>query len=606
MSKQIQFGSADETIQRLLFSLSELQQLGEAILSGYGNFNLSSKMYLRMILGTLQVTRGAILLYYPTEGRLAVEAAINVKDESLTIPLTAAEVEAILGSSVIDCLAPAEPLKPLWSRIQPQLESLGAKFWTPLKIREQFLGVISLGPFFAQTRMEDWTDEVLNLLSNQTSIAIAYSRLLEETRSEKFRLFHLSYTATQICKLLKTEEVVEEVVNHAVSLLDASAGGLLLINPFTQRLEVRSLFAMDPELDPTLQDISIPLKTEQPLHPAMAIVADVVKQGQMQHCSEEKAALFGRRNLLAVPMRGRESILGVLIVADKERRGAGSADFTPEDGVLLEAFANQAGVAIENAQLYQEALEGRRLQAEMEEAAKIQENLIPETQPAIPGYEVFGLYQPRGGVGGDYYDYIQEPDGSWGLAIADVSGKGMQAALLMATLRAGLLSEVTKKNDLPNRALSLNSLLHASGTLGKYATFFYAKLQPETDQMVSINAGHNYPIVMRSNGMCEQLKKGGAPLGMFPDDLLLKISVYEQETSQLYDGDVVIFYTDGVTETLNVHDELYGENRLMELAQRLRRENAEKICTTIYEEVLKFQGEAEQFDDLTLMVLKKK
>ena len=130
-----------------------------------------------------------------------------------------------------------------------------------------------------------------------------------------------------------------------------------------------------------------------------------------------------------------------------KREGEGATlDFTDEDRVLLEAFANQAGVAIENAQLYQEALEGRQLQAEMDEAAKIQQNLIPDTLPEISGYEATGLYFPRGGVGGDYYDCLPDTNGTWGLAIADVSGKGMQAALLMATLRAGLHSEVTRKD----------------------------------------------------------------------------------------------------------------------------------------------------------------
>ena len=308
---------------------------------------------------------------------------------------------------------------------------------------------------------------------------------------------------------------------------------------------------------------------------------------------------------MAVPMRGREDTLGVLIVADKEGRGGATLDFTDEDRVLLEAFANQAGVAIENAQLYQEALEGRQLQAEMDEAAKIQQNLIPDTLPEISGYEATGLYFPRGGVGGDYYDCLPDTNGTWGLAIADVSGKGMQAALLMATLRAGLHSEVTRKTDLPSMAETLNSLLYASSTSGKFATFFYAQLHPETDQMTSINAGHNYPLVIRCDGGCDQLEKGGVMLGMFPNDVLSEIAEYEQETTQLCSGDVVLFYTDGVTETVNPDEELYGEERLEAVATRVKGESADQICQAIYNDVIEFQGEAQQFDDLTLMVLKK-
>ena len=598
--------SAEETMQRLIFSLSELEQLGETIISGRGNFNVSSRTYLRIIHGTLQVTRCAILLYQPTENSLTVEAAINIKDESLNIPVNDDDIAAILESSTIDFSSPPPILDNFLSQIQPQLELLGANLWAPLKIRDEFLGVISLGSFRTQDNLEDLNRELLPVLANQISVAIAYSRLVDKTRAEQFRLFMLSDTATQICKSLDTEAVQEEVVTHAITLLDASAGGLLLINPVTQRLEMKSLFALEPEANTQLENLSIPLQTDQESSSALMPIAQVAApEGETLISNIEEEGLLGRRNLMAVPMRGREETLGVLIVADKEGRGGTTLNFTDEDRVLLEAFANQAGVAIENAQLYQEALEGRQLQAEMDEAAKIQQNLIPEALPEISGYEATGLYFPRGGVGGDYYDCLPDADDTWGLAIADVSGKGMQAALLMATLRAGLHSEVTRKEDLPSMAEALNSLLYASSTSGKFATFFYAQLHPETDQITSINAGHNYPLVLRSDGGCDELEKGGVMLGMFPNDILSEISEYEQETTQLGSGDVVLFYTDGVTETVNTDGELYEEERLEAVAQRVKSESADQICQAIYDDVIAFQGEAEQFDDLTLMVLKK-
>ncbi len=598
--------SAEETMQRLIFSLSELEQLGETIISGRGNFNVSSRTYLRIIHGTLQVTRCAILLHHPNENCLTVEAAINIKDESLKIPVNADDIAAILESSTIDFSSPPPTLDNFLSQIQPQLELLGANLWAPLKIRDEFLGVISLGSFRTQDNLEDLNRELLPVLANQISVAIAYSRLVDKTRAEQFRLFMLSDTATQICKSLDTEAVQEEVVTHAITLLDASAGGLLLINPVTQRLEMKSLFALEPEANTQLENLSIPLQADQESSSALMPIAQVATPGgETLIANIEAEGLLGRRNLMAVPMRGREETLGVLIVADKEGRGGTTLDFTDEDRVLLEAFANQAGVAIENAQLYQEALEGRQLQAEMDEAAKIQQNLIPEALPEISGYEATGLYFPRGGVGGDYYDCLPDVDDTWGLAIADVSGKGMQAALLMATLRAGLHSEVTRKEDLPSMAEALNSLLYASSTSGKFATFFYAQLHPETDQITSINAGHNYPLVLRSDGSCDELEKGGVMLGMFPNDILSEITEYEQETTQLGSGDVVLFYTDGVTETVNTDGELYEEERLEAVAQRVKSESADQICQAIYDDVIAFQGEAEQFDDLTLMVLKK-
>ncbi len=604
----MQAPSADETIQRLIFGLSELDELGETIISGHGNFSVSSRTYLRMILGTLQVSGGAILLFHPNENTLTIKSSVNVADESLVIRVPPDQISGFLNHPFIDLSNPPEVLQPFFEQIHSQLESLDARFWFPLRIRDEFLGVISLGGFFDGHEIEDWNRELLNVFANHTSIAIAYSQLMVRSRAERFRLFMLSDTATQICKSLDTEAVQEEVVAHVVSLLDANAAGLMRINPNTERLEMRSLFSLESHANTELRNLSIPLKSDENLHPALSMLAEVATQEDktLIYNDEQNAALFGRKNVIAVPMRGREEILGVLIVADKVGRRGITLDFTVGDSTLLEAFANQAGVAIENAFLYQEALEARRLQAEMEEAEKIQRTLIPDTLAQIPGYEAFGLYQPRGGVGGDYYDCIPESDGMWGLAIADVSGKGMQAALLMATLRAGLRSEATRKTDLPAMALTLNSLLNASGDFGKYATFFFAQLNAETNQLTSINAGHNDPMVIRSGGSCEWLKKGGVMLGIFPDDMITNMPPFEQETTQLASGDSIIFYTDGVTETTNINDELYGEARLQDTAVRLRNESAETICGAIYDEVLEFQGEAEQFDDLTLMILKKK
>jgi phosphoserine phosphatase RsbU/P len=602
----MQSTSAEETIERLLFSLSELEQLGETIISGRGSFSALSRTYLRMILGTLRVSRGAILLFQPVENRLVVEESIGIRNSSLKIPILIDDISKLIHLSVIDLANPPPELELFLNAVHPQLKALDATFWAPLKIRNEFLGVLSLGHSFVEGKMEAWDLELLNVLANQASIAIVYSRLLDDTRAEKFRFFTLSDMATQFSRLVDTESLEEELVSYAVVLLDASRGGLLLVDPLTQRLQMRSSFQLEPEIE----GLSISLDATGEETPGHSCLRGVAMEGTTKFCSDEETAkLFGSRNLIAVPMRGREGMLGVLVVCDKEERRNITADFTEEDSILLEAFASQASVAIENVRLYQEALAGRVLQAEMDEAGKVQKALIPETQPEIPGYEVDGYYQPRGGVSGDYFDYLQESNGAWGIAIADVSGKGMQAALLMTTLRAGLLSEVAtqKELDLLQLSLTLNSLLYASSTEEKYATFFYAQLHPESDTLISVNAGHNYPLLIHRDGSCEWIgvKAGGVPLGMFPDEMIPQLGGYEQEVTQLHSGDVIVFYTDGVTETENLDEEFYGEERLEAVAKRYHRASAKEIRTAIHEDVTEYQGDAQQFDDLTLVVLKK-
>ena len=624
--------SAEETIQRLIFSLSELEQLGQTLISGHSNFNISSKTYLRITLGTLQVTRGAILCYHATDNYLSI-AASTPEIEATQISIEPGEVASLLECPLVELNTPPEGLQNFFDRNAELLNNNAMhRLWVPLKIQDEFLGILSLGKFLGRAKLEAWEQELLTILAHQISIAIAYSRNEERIQSEKFRLFMLAESAPQICQLLQPEDAAEQVVFQAVALLDANVGALMLIDSDQQNLELRYVFPpellnaeegqeeTENKLIISLNDIEPDTSETQP-KTSIEMLTNVVKNGRTDQCSAKIDTLFGGRSLMAGPILGRDGdILGLLVVGDKEERGGRIADFNFEDETLLDSFAKQAGVAIENAHLHQEALDARQLQAEMEEARKIQENLIPETLPDIPGYEVAGHYEPRGPVGGDYFDCIELAAGGWGLAIADVSGKGMQAALLMATLRAGLLSELSSaktreedelvdmKNELIDMAMTLNSLLYVSGTEEKYATFFYTHLNPETDVLTTLNCGHNPPLIVKNDGSIVWLGEevGGLPIGMFPNDMVPLIAKYEAEQVKLDSGDLIIFYTDGVTETVNIEDEFYDEERLEQLAKTCSDIDASQICQLIYRSVMDFQGDADQFDDLTLLVLRKK
>ncbi len=634
--------TAEQTMERLIFSLSELEHLGQTLISGHSNFNHSSKTYLRITLGTLQVTRGAILRYHSTRQNLEVVAS---SPDEVFSPITVepSEIELLLQHPFIESENLPECLEQFFTRAGKFVETIGIRLWVPLKIQDEFLGMIGLGSFLGRETLEAWEMELLTTLAQQISIAIAYSQMVEGVQSEKFRLFMLAESAPQICQLLQPEAAAEQVVHQAVSLLDANAGALMLTYPERQELEMHFTFPETliegPAGDSSSNGLIIPYGEEAPVSSETTsadMLKSVVKEGLPGHCPPKSDTLFGGKNLMAVPIPGRDGdILGILVVGDKEERGGSITPFTDEDVILLDSFAKQAGVAIENAHLHQEALEARQLQAEMEEARKIQENLIPDRLPDIPGYEVAGHYEPRGPVGGDYYDCIALPTGHWGLTIADVSGKGMQAALLMATLRAGLISELSrgkgvvaedsvKPNDtrmpkqvgqdvsalyaeLTDMALTLNSLLYASGTEEKYATFFYSHLNPDTDVLTTLNAGHNPPLLIKKDGTYKWLGEevGGIPLGMFPNDMVPNIAEYEAENVKLTSGDVVVYYTDGVTETVNIEDEYYEEDRLVEDSKACKDSDAEGIREYLHEAVMGFQGAADQFDDLTLLILRK-
>lgn len=594
-------------MSRLLSFLSKLDEIGNAAISRQGGFESASEAYLQLTLDALEASEGSILRLDPTKHHFYVESSITPRPESVIIPVMSEELDAIRQSSPIHLATVPESLKSFRDQMTDQLQKHGSEIWIPLQTDGELIGIIAIGRPSIGIENQSWVNVVLNMVANRVATTMSHSLALQEMRTAKLRLLLLSDVTAQISKLLDVESIEKAAMNHVVPLLDSRMGYLMLAVPNTRRLEVRSHVLLDTEFPNNLHGIVIDLSAQQDESPALSVLRDVAISGISQICNDaNRVSPFGRSNLIAVPIFRRE-MLGVLVVCDKVGQDNTSPDFVDEDRILLEAFAYQIGVSIENARLYSEALEKRRLQSEMEQAAKIQSNLLPKAQPDIPGYEVAGLSLPHhDGVGGDYFDYIQEPDGSWGFVIADVSGKGMQAALLMVMLRTALRSEVARQSSLLAMTMHLNSLLYEGSIGDAYATLVYARLHTETGALTSVNAGHNYPIVLRHDGSITQLVKGGSVVGMFPADLLTEIAEYQQETVQLNVGDTLLLYTDGVTDAVAPNGEPFEEQRLHDLAKEIRHASANEMCIKIRDAVAEFQGDTQQFDDLTLLVLKRR
>ncbi|MDE0043354.1 MAG: SpoIIE family protein phosphatase [Candidatus Poribacteria bacterium] len=603
----MKYASPEEGMSRLLSFLSKLEEIGKTVISRQDGFESLSDAYLRLTLDTLEASEGAILRLDPTSTHFYVESSIAPRPKSVIVPVTLGEIDTLLQSSPIHLANLPKSLTALQDRIARQLQGLGSELWITLQADGELVGVIALGTPSVKIKGQAWVDVLLNTVASRLAAAMAHSRALQEMSTAKLRLLLLSDATAQISKLLDVKSIEKAAMNHVVPLLECRRDYLMLAVPNTRRLEVRSHALLDTEFPTNLQSDVIDLEAEQDGGPALSILRDVASSGVSQICNDaNRVSPFGRRNLIAVPIFRRE-ILGVLVVCDKVGQDNATPDFVDEDRILLEAFTYQIGVSIENARLYREALEKRRLQAEMEEAAKIQANLLPKAQPDIPGYDAAGLSLPHhDGVGGDYFDYIHEPDGSWGFVIADVSGKGMQAALLMVMLRTALRSEVARQSNLLAMAMRLNTLLYEGSIGDAYATLVYARLDAETGALTSVNAGHNYPIVLRGDGSMTRLEKGGSVVGMFPADVLIDIAEYQQETIQLHSGDTLLLYTDGVTDTVSPNGEPFEEQRLHDLARGIRHASANEMCTKIRDAVAEFQGDTQQFDDLTLLVLKRK
>jgi len=267
--------------------------------------------------------------------------------------------------------------------------------------------------------------------------------------------------------------------------------------------------------------------------------------------------------------------------------------------------AAQTALALEVARLTtaigREMAQRERLNRELEIAREVQQHLFPQRLPSVPGLDYCGRCQPAREVGGDYYDFLELPQGRLGIAVGDVSGKGIGAALMMASLEASLRGQASVGHDLAELVKRVNSLVYEASSASRYATFFYAEYDPQSRQLFYVNAGHSPPVVLRqSAAACQvfRLETGGPVIG------LLQQGRYQQGSFPLKPGDLIVLFTDGVSESMNARNEEWGEDRLIEFAKTCYGIPASEAMTRILAAAEAFAAGAPQHDDMTLVVLR--
>ena len=298
---------------------------------------------------------------------------------------------------------------------------------------------------------------------------------------------------------------------------------------------------------------------------------------------------------LMVPLRWRNETLGIVLLGEKIT----GTEFTSEDVTLLNNLGSQMGVSLQNALLLRDRLKVARIEEELNLAHQIQQTFLKNEFPALPRCEVYAINLPSRQVGGDYYDVVTAPDGSFLVAIADVAGKGVPAALLSSMLQAALRTQASSVHSPAEILRNVNSLVYRSTAVHQFATFFLAHVSADGRRMTYCNAGHNWPVLLRRNGEREWLKCGGTILGIMENVAM------EEAAFELSPGDVLVFYTDGISEATNVDGELYGEERLVEFISSLPPSlHPEAIAQGILREVERHLGRLEAQDDRTLVVLR--
>ncbi len=300
---------------------------------------------------------------------------------------------------------------------------------------------------------------------------------------------------------------------------------------------------------------------------------------------------------LLLPLAVKDRLLGFIALGEKQSEEPYSAS----DLRLLQGVAMQTALGLENSQLTatvaRETAARARLDREIEIAREVQEGLFPQRWPSVPGLRYAGHCRPALGVGGDYYDFL-ELEGGLGFAIGDVSGKGIPAALLMACLQASLRAQaLSGPADLGRLMSRLNTLLYETSPANRYATLFFAHYDPGQRLLSYVNAGHNEPAVLRGDGSVERLRVGGPVVGLLP------ATSFDQASITLQPGDVVLGYTDGVSEAMNAADEEWGEERMIAVGRECAGLAPESVIQRLLAAADSFVAGAPQHDDMTLLVI---
>lgn len=335
-----------------------------------------------------------------------------------------------------------------------------------------------------------------------------------------------------------------------------------------------------------------------------SVIDEVVTNGKSVLTSDAQAdprfaggtvMLQGVRSVLACPLGVGANVFGI-VYADSP---LSDNRFTEDHLKVLTTLSSVAAIRVENARLTEEQMERERLEREQQVASEIQQRFLPATAPQVEGYELQGISFPCYEIGGDYYDFIQREDGKLVVALGDVSGKGTAAALLMSSLHAAVHAQADTHDSIVTTIQAVNKYLTESIPPNRFVTLFYAELDPEVGRLTFLNAGHNPPLIVHAGGTMEQLAAGGLPLGIMAD------AEFREGRTQLLHGDVLVIYSDGVSEAVNPSGEEFGPTRLYEVVARNLDASAGGIRDRIESALTKFCQGTPAADDITLVIVKR-
>jgi sigma-B regulation protein RsbU (phosphoserine phosphatase) len=389
-------------------------------------------------------------------------------------------------------------------------------------------------------------------------------------------------------------QVLRNTLSSATRLMNAAAGSIALIDKDTSKLRFVEQSNQEAE---QLIDMAIPLGEGICGHVALTgetvRVAEAEKDPRFYDGVDRKLGQQTRTYLCA-PLVIDDRIIGTAQVLNRKDGGR----FTADDELLLEGFARQAALAIENARLHQYELQQQALESELAVCAAIQQNLFPQQPPEVPGFEVYGASRPCHQVGGDYFAYVEQQGRGCDLVLADVSGKGLPAAMIVSDLHTAIHLLLKIGGSLDKVVSDLNRHLRQSLLANKFVTLVAARIEPDSDRVSCVVAGHTPPLIIRASGETAQAEVSGPVLGMLD-------GTYTEQTIELGPGDLMVTYTDGYSEAEDPGQHELGDTRIADCLISWAHQPLAEIARRLDKMTDEYRHGQPAGDDCTLLIVRR-
>ncbi len=459
----------------------------------------------------------------------------------------------------------------------------------PLVGRGKLIGVVE-----AINKVEgEFTEvdlDILRGLNDQIAVAIDNAYLYREATREALEKNLLYEIGKKLSEKLSLQEVLAAIMDSLKKVISFEAGGVFLCDE--TGVDLDAIYSVGYDAG---SEASLHTKCDEGLVGAAATSGEDIIVPDVTRDERYIKTLDATQSEIVVPIHVDGRVIGVINLESVELNAFGFHDLA-----LIAAFASQAGISIERAKLHESNLEAQQLEVQLEVARETQRTFLPNHDPNIKGYDITGHNTPSGQVGGDYYDFITIVDSHLGIPIADVSGKGMPAALVMASFRASLIAEIRNNYSIRTIGEKVNSLLCESLEPGSYVTGVYGVLDSTNHIFTFSNFGHNPPILLRQDGSVELLEEGGLVLGVN------RLAVFEERALMMQPGEIIVMYTDGVTEVFDDAGLEFGLTGLIEVSTSNRNRSSVEIADAIRGAVSSHASTGQVFDDLTLVVIKRR